>query len=115
MRFIPGIRYDRDADGKERGSKFGRDRCLLYPLCVSLLVEVCARVCVCPSYERAAVVVHTTCTSSIIHSFALSESGRLITVQPEGRRGESDLECVCVRVCVRTVGLVVHPAESQVS
>ncbi len=65
-----------------------------------------------------------TCTSSIIHSFALTESEGLITVQPEGGRGERDVNVqldqragrmaqrahagvyVCEHVCGREPGVL---------
>lgn len=49
--------------------------------------------CVCVHHVSALLWSLTTCTSSIIHSFALTESRGLIAVQPEGGRGERDVMC----------------------
>ena len=62
---------------------------------------------VCVHHARALLWLLTTCTSSIIHSFTSSESGRLIAAQPERWRGGGDqredhtdthtyILCVCV-------------------
>lgn len=50
-------------------------------------------VCHCVCHVSALLWSLPTCTSSIIHSFALPESRVLITVQPEGGRGERDILC----------------------
>lgn len=98
-------RPKRDGDGREEAETGG-----LCPCHVSLCVFV--------HHASALLWLLTTCTSSIIHCYALTEGGGLITVQPEGRGGERDIMCswtseraaqpdalmcimgVCVCVCV---------------